>query len=226
MIKSNLIKILLVVIILSIIIVTIIDNNKEYYTKGFFEKKDEFELDNIIKKRDKYLNYNNYDMHVSNQYIKSNLPWSNVINTSDDIYPYIFCIKLNIPSLNDYENWKQLIPNINFNPTSKELELPCKDEASALAIINLISSNFAGQISIREILDKNLLEISINKAKKHEIVKNKLREQIINKLYLNKKDEKDEKDTARYEKDLVNINNNDNENETIHAYDGSDFSYL
>jgi len=214
------INIFFFIIILSIIIFTLIDNNSNNYNKNYLIKNEEkdFELDTVIKKRDKYLNYESYETKTENEFIRPKLPWSNIINTDDDNYPYIFCIKLNIPSLNDYENWKQIIPPLNLNTGTKELEIPCKDEASALAIANLISSNFAGQISIREILDKNLLEISINKAKKHEIVKNKLREQIINKLNIN-----DKKSDNFVKNEVINTQNNDN---IIDGYDGSDYSYI
>jgi hypothetical protein len=223
---EKILKIVFILIIILIIIYTLIDTNNKYNNKDNIKNKvyidddEPFDLDTTIVNRDKFLNYNKKVLHKTNEYISTNLPWSNVINTEDSTLPYIFCIKLNIPSLNDYENWKQIVPQINLNPSSREIEVPAKDEATALAIVNLISSNFVGQISIREILDKNLLEISINKAKKHEIVKNKLREQINNKLFItNKKNDDNIIKTESYKKDLVDDNN-------IEAYDGSDFSFI
>jgi hypothetical protein len=110
-------------------------------------------------------------------------PWTKVILDASNEYPYNFHIKLKIPSLNDYEDWKQIIPNIDFNARTGELVIPSKDEASALAIANLISSNFSGHLSLKEILDKKLIQISINKAKNYELVQNKFREQIMENLY-------------------------------------------
>jgi hypothetical protein len=110
-------------------------------------------------------------------------PWTKVIYNNEDEFPYYFHFKAVIPSLNDFEQWTQIIPNINFNPTSRELIIPSKDEASALAVANLICINFSGQMSMQNILDKDLIRISITKAKSHEVVKNKLRDQIMEVLY-------------------------------------------
>jgi hypothetical protein len=110
-------------------------------------------------------------------------PWTKIIYIEEDEYPYLFHIKVIIPSLNDFERWKQIIPNINLNPITKELIIPSKDEASALAIANLICINFSGQMTMKEILDKDLIRISITKAKTHEVVRNKLKEQIMEVIY-------------------------------------------
>jgi hypothetical protein len=110
-------------------------------------------------------------------------PWSRIVTDDSNEYPFFFHIKIRIPSLNDYEDWKQVIPNIDFNARTGEIIIPAKDEASALAIANLMISNFSGNLSLQEILDKKLIQISINKAKNHEMVKTKLREQIMESLY-------------------------------------------
>ena len=47
--------------------------------------------------------------------------------------PYIFFIKIKIPSLNDYENWKTIITNIGFEPKTSNLIIPTKDEETAFA---------------------------------------------------------------------------------------------
>jgi vancomycin resistance protein YoaR len=103
-----------------------------------------------------------------------------------------------------------------------------------------------GQLSLENILNKNLIQISTAKSRKYEIVQNKLREQI--KENLNNKTNLDIPD--KIENDLVktlktDVSNNmftsgkfndtfkhfsdqlDNiNNSEIGAYDGSDFSYL
>jgi hypothetical protein len=76
-------------------------------------------------------------------------PWSKVIVDERNPYPFLFHIKLRIPSLNDYESWKQIVPNIEFIPRTGELIIPSKDEASALALANLISINFTGQMTLQ-----------------------------------------------------------------------------
>lgn len=173
-------------------------------------------------------------------------PWSKIILKENDEYPYYYHIKLKIPSLNDYETWKQIIPNLDFDSRSGELIIPSKDEASALALANLIAINFAGQMSIDNILEKKLIQISVTKAKNHELVKNKLREQIIENLY----GKTMQPTNNNFERDLaLGTSNNQaqvpridfasesfsdtfqhftgtNNNGEIDAYDGSDFSYL
>lgn len=110
-------------------------------------------------------------------------PWTKIVIVPLEEFPYFFHIKAKVPSLNDFENWKQVIPNINFDPRAGELIIPSKDEPSALALANLILINFSGQMSLQNILEKNLIQISVAKAKSYEMVQNKLREQIMENLY-------------------------------------------
>ena len=110
-------------------------------------------------------------------------PWDKIIYKEGEEFPYSFFIKLKIPSLQDYQTWKEIIPNIDFNPLTRLLVIPSKDEASALAVANLMAINFGGMLSLDEILEKNLIQISISKAKSHEVVQTKLREQIMDTLY-------------------------------------------
>lgn len=182
-------------------------------------------------------------------------PWSKIIKTKDEDYPYHFYLKINIPSLNDYTTWLQVIPNLGFDPQSGELIIPSKDEISALAIANLIAINFSGKISLTDILNKNLIPISINKARKHKIVQKKLREQIKEHIY----GKTLMKDNTDFEQDLAiktqtNTDNITNDlttmvaapksqsefkdtfrhftdqpmenNYNIDPYDGNDFSYF
>ncbi len=173
-------------------------------------------------------------------------PWTKVIYLEQDEYPYYFHIKINIPSLNDYQVWKQIVPNLDFNPRSGELIIPSKEEASALALANLICINFSGQMSIDNILEKNLIQISVSKARSYEVVQNKLREQIIENLY----GKSVTNVQTSFEQDLArNIGGSNNSRvdfsseqftdtfehfseqsqsggNVIEAYDGSDFSYL
>lgn len=182
-------------------------------------------------------------------------PWSKIIKTKDENYPYHFYLKINIPSLNDYTTWLQVIPNLGFDPQSGELIIPSKDEISALAIANLIAINFSGKISLTDILNKNLIPISINKARKHKVVQKKLREQIKEHIY----GKTLMKDNTDFEQDLAiktqtNTDNITNDlttmvaapksqsefkdtfrhftdqpienNYNIDPYDGNDFSYF
>lgn len=181
-----------------------------------------------------------------------NNPWTKILKSKDNEYPYHFYLKINIPSLNDYTTWLQVIPNLGFDPQSGELIIPSKDEVSALAIANLIAINFAGQMSINDILNKNLIPISINKARKHKLVQKKLREQIKEHIY----GKTIMKSNTEFEKDLAiqtsDVDTNDlttmvaapksqaefkdtfrhftdqpiENNYNIDPYDGTDFSHF
>ena len=131
-------------------------------------------------------------------------PWTKIIINPTEEFQYLFYIKANVPSLNDFENWKQIIPNINFEPRTGELIIPSKDEPSALALVNLILINFSGQMSLENILEKNLIQISITKAKTHELVQTKLREQIMENLYGNQFNSIE----TNYKQDLASTSNN------------------
>ena len=126
-------------------------------------------------------------------------PWSKIVFNKNSDYPYEFYIKLRIPSLNDLEAWKQIVPNIGFDPRIGALIIPSKDEASALALANLIAINFTGQMSLDNILEKRLIQISVAKAKNHEVVQTKLREQINENLY----GKSTSNTTNSFEKDLA-----------------------
>jgi len=196
--------------------------------------------------------------NVSNTEIKSQIkevvfdkpnPWSKIIFDPTKEYPYFFYIKVNIPSLNDFQNWKSIVPNLEFDPRSGELIIPSQHEPSAIALANLILINFSGQISLKDILDKNLIGISISKAKSFEHVLNKLREQIMENLHGKKSNislTNFEKDLARKPESFVdtNLNNqkidfksdnftdtfehftDNNNKDDLEAWDGNDFSYL
>ena len=150
-------------------------------------------------------------------------PWTQIIYNYGHEYPFNFFLKIKIPSLNDYQTWKQIIPNLDFNSKTGELIIPSKDEGSALAIVNLIVSNFQGQLSIENILEKNLIQISIAKAQQYDMVRNKLREQIIETVQ-----GKNIIDKTDFEQDLASNQTKTNEsfgNNEPGAYEGGEFSY-
>ena len=151
-----------------------------------------------------------------------NNPWSRVLYNPNDEYSYYFYIKIKIPSLNDYENWKKIVPNLNFDPRTGELIIPSKDEASALALANLIVVNFMGQLSLDNILQKKLIQISVAKAKNHEVVQNKLREQIMDNLYGTNLELTQSSDLNTNVKQESAVENN----QLIEAYTGTDYAYL
>jgi hypothetical protein len=162
--------------------------------------------------------------------------WSKIIYTYNEVYPYIFFIKIKIPSLNDYENWKTIITNLGFEPKTSNLIIPTKDEETALSIANLIILNFKGELALNDIINKDLLGVSIYKSKKYELVKNKIKEEIINNL-----SNKVNKHThsAEYQVDLTdnnfetpntqNLNDeiiNSNVDNQFIAWEGMEYSFI
>jgi hypothetical protein len=169
-------------------------------------------------------------------------PWTKLIVKKGDEYPLHFHIKIKIPSLNDFQTWKQIVPNLNFDPNTGEMIIPSQDEAAALALANLIIINFTGQMSLKDILEKDLIQISVAKAKSHELVQNKLREQIMDNLYGNKQNVEN---FANFSQDLTKNNNPNfqiekfsdtfqhfdaaekaNNFESVEAFQGNDYSLL
>lgn len=104
-------------------------------------------------------------------------PWVSISLDPREEYPWGFYLRTKVPSLNSFEAWKNIIPNISLTKNGLII-IPSKDEASALAIANLIVINFSGDMSLEDILKKNLIQISVGKAKSHKVVQNKLREQL------------------------------------------------
>jgi len=217
---KKILKILYFIIILYIIIQTLYDNNNLI---NYNKNKNSNKLLNY-NKNNNLINYDENDnllyKYKNDKYFKSDKnydisPWSNIYKLNND--QSIYCIKIDIPSLNDYENWKQLVDNIDFDPRTKEMKIIAESEATALAIVNLMIANFNGDISLHDILNKNLIEISIHKANNYNVVKIKLKEQLNNRL------QKKIKIPSEFKKDLAYDNKN---YENIDAYEGNDYSYL
>ena len=171
--------------------------------------------------------------HKDNEYIVwvfyEPKPWSQIIYLYNQDFPFKFFIKVKIPSLNDYQSWKEVIPNLDFDAKTGELIIPSKDEASALAVANLILSTFGGQIKLETILEKGLIQISVAKAQQFDLVKNKLREQIIDNLQgkstsIGNKDY--EADLAKNNKDSSQTMEEFNSNEPMAAMPGESYSYI
>ena len=171
--------------------------------------------------------------HKDNEYIvwvfPQPTPWSQIIYLYNQDFPFKFFIKVKIPSLNDYQSWKEVIPNLDFDAKTGELIIPSKDEASALAVANLILSTFGGQIKLETILEKGLIQISVAKAQQFDLVKNKLREQIIDNLQgkstsIGNKDY--EADLAKNNKESNLITEEFNSNEPMAAMPGEGYSYI
>ena len=204
--------------------------------------QDQIVKDEIVQEKKETPNYSNVEKNVPfdlfgepyqvvpNKFIIWTFiiekPWTQIVYNYGQQFPFKFFIKIKIPSLNDYQTWKHIIPNLDFDSKTGEVIISSKDEAGALAISNLIIANFQGQLSIENILEKNLIPISIIKAQQYEMVKNKLREQIIESLQGKTTDSKPD-----FEQDLANNENKSTttqnfENSDPDAYEGIEYTYL
>ena len=203
------------------------DYNKEYkdYNKEYKEYQDQDYNDEKIE----YENEVNIPLNLfgnPTDYEKNNFiiwdyldskPWTKIIYNYNELLPFKFYYKVTIPSLNDYNDWKKILSNLEFSPRTGELIIPAEDEEMALSIANLINMNFKGDIKIEEILKRNLIEISINKTRKYEIVKNKLID-ILSQKFINKIDEI-EPEKPEFQKDLAS-------SKDYEAYEGSEYSFF
>jgi hypothetical protein len=209
--------------------INILDNSYTMNKEDKLEATNDKDFKEVISPN-LYGNPTNYEAgkHIIWEFYEPN-PWSKIIYKNNEEYPFYFFIKIKIPSLNDYQIWKQLIPNIDFESRSGELIIPSKDEASALAVANLILSTFGGQIKLETILEKGLIQISVQKAQQFELVKNKLREQIIDNLQgkstsIGNKDY--EADLAKNNKEPSLVTEEFNSNEPMAAMPGEGYSYI
>ena len=206
------------------------------------DKVNEFYINRLDNTENNNKNIENFTEDRVKEFNKPN-PWTKLVVKKEDEYPLQFHLKVKIPSLNDFQTWKQIVPNLNFDPNTGELIIPSQDEAAALALANLIIINFTGQMSLKDILEKNLIQISVTKAKSHELVQNKLRDQIVENLYGSKIGNIE--DNANFCQDLAKNKNPDfqtenfsdtfqhfnaaekaNNFENIEAFQGNDYSLL
>ena len=224
------------------------DNNNETEHESENEDENDSESDNKKKNKKKSkskeppISLNLFGKphdYKPNEYIlwlfNQPTPWTQIIYAYKQDYPFKFFIKVKIPSLNDYQSWKEVIPNLDFDARTGELIIPSKNEASALAVTNLILSTFKGQLKLETILEKGLIQISVLKAQQFELVKNKLREQIMDTLQGKTKSDVQTTSNNDYEADLARSTikeaNNDNieefrDDEPMAATSQEDYSYI
>lgn len=133
------------------------------------EVKDE--SNNEVNEESKFKKVNNNEIIVFN----NPDPWCKV-NIGDNYTKYH--IYLNVFDENKFIEWKKLIGSLDYDVENKELIIETNQEYEALALINLIISNMNNSIDFNEILNNKLISISIEKAKSHSLVCNKLKELI------------------------------------------------
>ena len=117
-------------------------------------------------------------------------PWNKIYFGEINKY-YIYIKDVNM-YINTIISWKN-IPQIKQDSIDVDIEnnyliIKSNDEKEALVITNLIISMIMNDITLTEIIDKNIINLSLEKARKYSIVVIKLRELIIDSVNtLNKK---------------------------------------
>jgi len=158
-------------------------------------------------------------------------PWTRIVYKPDDNYSFYFFVKIRIPSLNDYQNWKNIINNIDFNPRPGEMIIPTMDEETALGIVYLILLNFKGDISTKDIVNNNILDTVINKIKKSTKFKSKIRQDVIDELNPKFKESFNDTKIKHTTDDFDEIKGyNDlqqnNDDDEFGVYEGAEFSFI
>ena len=151
----------------------------------------------------------------SNDNIK---PWYEIRKLENGSNEYI--LKVNNFNENKLIKWKELITNFNYDNTNNKISYITNQEGEALAIINLVLSNLNNDIELKEILDNNLLQISIKKAINHKLVLKKLKDLI------ESSNNKEINEDFEYNIDTYNIDNSLNNQDMIEPYIGKEYSLL
>ena len=140
-------------------------------------------------------------------------PWSTLyFNQTNETFTFGINHPISKSLLNE---WNSIIPNLGFNDNDKHLMITTSDEESALAVINLVLSTVHEELSIKEIISSNLIDISVAKIKAHPLVRTKILEQIQEKMSVNQ-------ETIEPE-DGMDLATNKLE---VGAYGGNEFSFL
>ena len=119
-----------------------------------------------------YVYISNYTKDVT---LKDQYPWNKIIQKK---YYNEYYITLDVISYASINEWKNIIPGIELN--HNVLMIPAVQEADALAITNLIISCCNNLLSFNDIINKDLIDLSIQKSRLYEFVRNKLKDQISN----------------------------------------------
>lgn len=137
-------------------------------------------------------------------------PWVSII-LSNNFNEY----HCHIPFFHElkYSAWQDILIN-NIDRENKTIKIRCTTEEEALAILNLIISNFLGDLELEEIIKSKLLSVSIKKATRFKPVAHKLRELINNNL------QKSSKSTPDY------FNDSSNSNSSLLGYGGPEYLFL
>lgn len=172
-----------------------------YYNKNETFKNEQIEKKHKEKKKTKLVNekFTSFKNEEIEEYNEDIRPWNKVVKVDDEYSKYF--IKINNFNENKFLEWKELIKYLDYDVMTKNIIYKTKYEAEALAVINLIISNMNNDIEINDILNNNLLEISIRKAMSLKLVCTKLRD-----LIESSNKSKNNSDSFDYDIDTFDIN--------------------
>jgi hypothetical protein len=178
--------------------------------------------------------------------IRNPQPWNAIVFNQNKELKYMFILRIDINNSNKQRylqtinQWKEIVPGINLNIESSELIVPAEDENVALAITNLLLNNLKGDLSLKNIIENNLIQISIMKIQHYTSVRTKIVEQIMENVNGQVPSmEGHTEENLEYEEDLAETINtveeakekqirevkNHDKYEPL-AYEGTEFSFL
>jgi hypothetical protein len=132
-------------------------------------------------------------------------PWSQVfIDTKNNKTCYGINISNFMNNKQLLHKWKEIVP---IMLSEYLLIIPAEEEIIALAIANMILSNLSGNISIEDVMKKNLIQQSINKMSQYDLAVKKIKENIMS--YLNPETSTDKE--FSYSEDLATSEGDNNE---------------
>ena len=135
-------------------------------------------------------------------------PWNKIILNQGNVNLYFLEIKNLFNHTDTFKHWVNILGE-NINISENYLIISSIDDQTALALANLVTMSFLGDISFDEISSSNLIQVSIQKAQRFEQISQKLVELIISNI--------DRLNSQR--KESFNAN-------TLEAYGGNEYTFL
>lgn len=137
----------------------------------------ELYLNYCVKPEIENNNFTNTELEkVKEIIIVDKKPWNKVKESKDGNFYYINIINFDEVK---FIEWKEILPDIEYDIHKKLLKIPSKDEERAMSIVNLLISNMKGDIELQEILKNDLINKSIIKSRNFNVVFSKIKNLVI-----------------------------------------------
>ena len=171
----------------------------------------ELYINNFVKLEVESSNFTNTELSEAKEIIiVDKKPWDKIKETKENNYYYINIIQFDEVK---FIEWKNIIPDLEYGIHNKLLKIPSKDEERAMSIVNLIISNMKGDIELHEIIKNDLINKSIIKSRKFNVVFTKIKNLVLennvnNNLIKNNNEVEKEILDELNKVDTFNVNNN------------------